>query len=348
MSSVRKRIEFLDLCRIIAVISVFAGHKFYGELTRISECPSNHIIFRDIVDFLKPICYEGGFGVVLFFCVSGYIIRYVLEIEDWREFLIKRVFRIFPLYWAAVLIWYFLTPHVSRPPVNNLIIQLSLFGDFFNVPYALNWVEWTLRIEILFYILLGTAKAAGLFNQKSIWLIVILFGISLILFILPAWPANKSWSQGYVSIYSPFLFVGVYFREFEKGSISKSLLIVLGLLTILMYCYTIQTIQPNWINQRFSVLGVLVFSLFYWKRLKITLPAWAMLLSELTYGLYLFHNWIYDYFCKILSKSQFPRFFSLIALILFCYALNRLIEKPGIIIGRTIIRRLNKITLNVK
>jgi peptidoglycan/LPS O-acetylase OafA/YrhL len=347
MSSDKRRIVFLDLCRILAVVSVFIGHKFYADLNRISASTSNHIIFRDIIDFIKPFCYGGGFGAVLFFCVSGYIIRYVLETENLLDFSIKRIFRIYPLYWTAVLIWYFLTPVASRPTLNTLLIQLSLFGDFFNAPCALNGVEWTLRIEVLFYMLLGIAKATGLLKLKSIGLIIVLFSFSLLLFIMPAWPPDKIWSQGYVSIYSPFLFIGVYFREFEKRNIAMPLLFTLIGSTIFMYCLSIQSVQPNWINAKFSVLGVLVFSLLYWKRLKITLPAWAIILSELTYGLYLFHNWLFEHFSKTLPKSDFPRIFSLIALTLFCYAMHRFIEKPGILIGRAFISRLNKNPSNI-
>lgn len=342
MSPNKKRFIFLDLCRLLAVVSVVCGHKFIGDFNHISVSASNHIIFRDIVGFLTPFCFGGGFGVVLFFCVSGYIIRYVLETETWQAFLIKRIFRIFPLYWAAVLIWYFSMPESSRPTLNNLIIQCSLFGDFFNTPYALNGVEWTLRIEVLFYILLGISKAAGLLNLKSIWFITVLFSLCLFLFIMPAWPQNKMWSQGYVSIYSPFLFVGVFFREFEKKSISTPLFIALIASTIFMYCYSIQSVQPNWINARFAVLGVSAFALLYWKRSNITLPALAVILSELTYSLYLFHNWLFEHLLDILPKSDFSKFISIIVLTFFCYAMHRLIENPGILIGRAFISRLNK------
>jgi len=347
MSSDKRRIVFLDLCRILAVISVFAGHKFYGDLNLISGNTKNHIIFRDIADFLKPFCYGGGFGVVLFFCVSGYIIRYVLETENWRDFLIKRIFRIYPLYWTAVLIWYFSMPDSLRPTLNDLIIQLSLFGDFFNSPYALNGVEWTLRIEVLFYILLGISKTTGLLKLKSIWLIIALFSLSLLLFIMPAWPLNKLWSQGYVSIYSPFLFIGVYFREFEKRSIAMPLLFSLIGSTIFMYYYSIQSVQPNWVNARFAVLGVLAFASLYWKQSNITLPAAAIILSDLTYGLYLFHNWLFEHLFAKLPKSDFSRIISIIVITLFCYALHRLIEKPGIQIGGALTSLLKKNLPNI-
>ena len=182
----------------------------------------------------------------------------------------------------------------------------------------------------------------GLLDAQGLWLIVVFFVITLILFILPDWPKFKYWITDYVMIYSPFLFIGVYFREFEKKCISMSFLFTLIVCTIFMYCYSIPSVQPIWMNARFSVLGVLVFSMLYWKRLKIILPAWAIILSELTYGVYLFHNFLFEYFCKTLPKSDFPRFFSLIALTLFCYVLHRLIEKPGILIGRSLIIRLKK------
>lgn len=338
----RTRIDFIDLCRILAVSSVLLGHKFYDDLKTIGSISANHIIFRDLANILDSFCYGGGFGVVLFFCVSGYIIRYVLERESWQEFLIKRIFRIFPLYWSAVLICYFITPENLRSDLKTLFIQLTLLGDFFNTPQSLGWVEWTLRIEILFYIFLGVAKAAGLLDFKSIWLVLSLLFINFLLYIFPPWPANQSWSEGYVSIYSPFLFIGVYFREFEKRNISKLFLFFLICATLFMHCYLIQNHHSNWINARFSLLGVLVFLMLFWGRSKIELPSWAFLFSELTYSLYLFHNWLFDYFTKTFLKIYFHKLFAIFLLLIFCYLANRLIEKPGIVIGRKIYNRLFK------
>jgi len=245
MERLKKRIEFLDLCRILAVVSVFLGHKFYSDIAYIVNFEKTHIIFRESAMVLLPFVEGGGFGVILFFCVSGYIIRYVLETENWREFYIKRFFRIFPLYWCAVIMWYFVTPSNERPELPTLLCQLSLFGDFLHLPYTLDGVEWTLRLEILFYLIMGVLKSIKTLDFKNSFLSSILFGIGFLVYLFPAWPQNNLWSSGYVSIHLPFLFLGVYFREYEKSFISKVLLISFTIITIFFYCTSIETYHPN-------------------------------------------------------------------------------------------------------
>lgn len=45
---------------------------------------------------------SGGYGVDLFFIISGFLIYITTgENDSWKAFLIKRVFRIFPLYWLT-------------------------------------------------------------------------------------------------------------------------------------------------------------------------------------------------------------------------------------------------------
>src|SRR5579864_820817 len=46
-----------------------------------------------------PLSY-GGFGVDIFFVISGFIISYIAE-SDPHQFELKRIIRIVPFYWAA-------------------------------------------------------------------------------------------------------------------------------------------------------------------------------------------------------------------------------------------------------
>src|SRR5260370_804687 len=52
---------------------------------------------------LEQIGLAGGpLGVALFFLVSGFVIPISLEKVRWKEFLIQRVFRLYPTYWAGL------------------------------------------------------------------------------------------------------------------------------------------------------------------------------------------------------------------------------------------------------
>ena len=49
---------------------------------------------------------SGGYGVDMFFIISGFLIYITTKDNDsWRGFVIKRIFRIFPLYWVAFLLY---------------------------------------------------------------------------------------------------------------------------------------------------------------------------------------------------------------------------------------------------
>ncbi len=51
--------------------------------------------------------------------------------------------------------------------MSVLIPQLLLVGNFFNTPYSLNGVEWTLRIEVFFYIFMYLMSHFKILNDKK-------------------------------------------------------------------------------------------------------------------------------------------------------------------------------------
>ncbi|WP_287007412.1 acyltransferase family protein [Legionella sp.] len=162
-----KRIIFLDWLRIFSFSSVLIGHKFYPILLDLSNDDSVHESLRFLIKLILPFCFAGGAGVVVFFLVSGYVITHVLQKEQPLEFLVKRIFRIYPLYIFSVLLQYSFLYSVNPAIVNlqTIIPQLLLIGDFFQTPYSLNGVEWTLRIEVLFYLFMFAMRYFKIIGQ---------------------------------------------------------------------------------------------------------------------------------------------------------------------------------------
>ena len=112
----------------------------------------------------------GGFGVDIFFVISGFIMSYTLKetfISSKKtaiDFLIKRAIRIYPVYLILV------TPYVLKYLVNaphlgealfsyTLIGNLLLLPSFTNAPhyYPLLGVAWTLMYEMFFYFIYAAA-----------------------------------------------------------------------------------------------------------------------------------------------------------------------------------------------
>lgn len=143
----RGRYEFLDAVRGIAAMLVVVQHStellspWYARLTS---------------TYFRP----GEFGVVLFFLCSGFIIPASLERHGSQSrFWVGRFFRLYPLYWSAVLIVvvmhfgfnrYYMVGSWLNHPVRTGVINATMLQGFLNTPNALGQ-SWTLAYELAFY-----------------------------------------------------------------------------------------------------------------------------------------------------------------------------------------------------
>ena len=154
-----RHFETFDALRFFAYLKVFLLHL--------------HITAFPVFSFLSR---DGGIGVVLFFVLSGFLISYIIfqEKEDTgklnlRNFFIRRILRIWPLYYA-MLLFAFCTPyllellHLSSSPDGykpDWLLYGLFLGNYQSI--ALDMfpnvsplgVMWSLCIEEHFYIIWG-------------------------------------------------------------------------------------------------------------------------------------------------------------------------------------------------
>jgi peptidoglycan/LPS O-acetylase OafA/YrhL len=142
--------SYLDGLRGIATLMVVAihtsqmvGNVHYGSFA----CE----IFRQYIN-------EGARGVQLFFLLSAFTLfasshkRFMTELSPKRNFYIRRVFRIMPLWWLMVSIYYF-KDHWTLP--HALPSFLMYFGFIRYMPHSeVHPIGWTIFVEVTFYILL--------------------------------------------------------------------------------------------------------------------------------------------------------------------------------------------------
>lgn len=343
--AVDSRIIFLDYLRIFAFLSVMIGHKFHAQVAEFVNNPAIHASPRLVASMLMPLFNGGGAGVVAFFLVSGYIITHVLKSEGTVEFLVKRAFRIYPLYILAVLLQYMLLWQEGITPNLSLLIpQLLLIGDLFATPYALNGVEWTLRLEILFYLVMAAFKAAGLFDNRKAALPYVLMGTTLLCGFLAPLPSGDVWSKGYLTIYGPFLLLGSMFQLYKSRQVGALFLVVLAALVLGQYYHLIAIHQKTWLGEHFATLALVIFFVFYLAQDRLSSARWVTVMSDMTYAVYLFHNWLFDYFERMAAAIAGPSWATSGGLLFFfctCYLVVRFIEKPFVRLGRKVLAGFN-------
>ncbi len=334
----RGRIAFLDYLRIFAFVSVLVGHKF----TQYLDPGDGHGFWGVTARLILPFVEAGGAGVVVFFLVSGYIVTRVAPLDAPMAFLLKRWFRIYPLYIAAVLLQYGLAGP-ERVAVSTLLQQLTLLGDFMGTPYALNGVEWTLRVEILFYIFIALVRGAGLLGPRIAWLMPVYALVVLVGVGLAPIPAVHPWATGYVTIFGPFLLLGsaIYLMEQRRIPWWSGLLFSAGAVAVSFGLMA--KFHPERTNDHFGGLGLGVFLLAWGIRHRLRSPFVVLLVSELTYSVYLFHSWFFDvlraWLKQIKLKGVAFDLRALVALLLFCYLVSILVERFGVRWGRRVLAR---------
>jgi len=139
-----QRLSQVDALRGVAALAVVLFH----YTTRFTE------LYLPGYRPLVSVPY-GYFGVNLFFIVSGFVIFMTLErTAKPMDFVVSRFSRLFPCYWAAIVLTVCVTHWLGLPgklvdfwqAAGNLFMIHSIFG----VPHV-DGVYWTLEVEMLFY-----------------------------------------------------------------------------------------------------------------------------------------------------------------------------------------------------
>lgn len=142
----------------------------------------------------QAITSGGKYGVHIFFVISGFTIaRTFTEARDYKTYLIRRIMRIIPLYWLvlsiATALWlsgYFSMPtwmtELGAPlDLYNFLIHLSMLSYLdYRVANSLIGVEWTIPIEVFWYISLPFLISFGKTIPKTIgamFVLLVLTGI---------------------------------------------------------------------------------------------------------------------------------------------------------------------------
>jgi peptidoglycan/LPS O-acetylase OafA/YrhL len=157
-NSIKKRIDFLDGLRGVAILLVILFHA-YSRWTDIVPYKDRFAGF--------PMFAYGWLGVDLFFIISGFVILMTLsKCQNFSDFILRRWIRLFPaMFICSVLIWVTAPLFPERPAGKVLFINLipgltfvepSLWSKFLSINlHSPEDSFWSLYVEVKFYILFG-------------------------------------------------------------------------------------------------------------------------------------------------------------------------------------------------
>lgn len=342
----RKHFHTFDSLRFFSFFLVFLHH---------SPIPDSSILFF----FSK----SGGIGVSFFFVLSGFLITYILLYEkinigkiSLRKFYIRRILRIWPLFYVMIL-FAFITPYILKvlhlPYSNEGYVPNWLMSVLFLENYKMIIsnsfpnisplrVMWTLCIEEHFYIVWGLLVSVLSLKRipHLIWISILFANISRIFY-------NY---HGFMNVdlftnidYFAFGAIPAYILLFKSEAINKvenipltfkymiifiTIILIFGLPNLNIDY--IDYIAPAFYGISFST--IILFTLPKKNKLIIKDNLWISKLGVFTYGLYLFHTIIINFFLhtKVASLSyhwQIIFFLSLISTIVVSILSYHIFEK---------------------
>ncbi len=300
----------IESLRAIAALIVVAFHFITFE-------DAQGALFQN--ESLRRYAEFGAQGVELFYIISGFVIYNSLTSRDYTfkmypRYLLKRFLRIFPPFLGAILlicltpfIWKGLYPYSFNQIVQNASLTVDLFGN----TYWLNPIFATLKVEFLFYLIIGFLV---IFMAKNTWFYLIVSGLALICVLF--FPTVDLVHN------VPFFLIGIACSQVYK---SKDEVLNYSLIAASLTMITFRFFPED------VVIAVIAIVFLLWIRIK---SRFLERIGEFSYSLYLVHGLsggLVLYVCKSGKLGELnpwlTLFLSVTAAIVSAYVFFRIVEK---------------------
>lgn len=273
-----ERFVFLDALRGVAALAV--------------------VIFHILIRLPKSVSWWGvegfdlgHFGIVLFFLLSGFIIPVSIERLSLTQFWVRRLFRLYPLYWCALAIALFRPVSMTPPELTPAAIAANamMLQQLFGYRDVLS-VAWTLTIELVFYLLMSLGAIVGMLQRRvflaccAISIAIVIEGVAPRLGFGVRYP-----DQGAIFSYLALIFTGnVCFgamsRDVSRRKFALVLSAVVGMLLV-----TLPWSFASLISARLLALSIFVL-VVWWRPQRVMQP--LLVLGRISYSLYLVHMFV--------------------------------------------------------
>ena len=332
-------IGFIHLLRAIAILLVLYAHMVGGHMIDIKSAWSPNTLLQNNVFAPLGIIQSLGFmGVCLFFLVSGYIITHVAAAESRWEFLVKRLFRIYPAYIIAVLLYLLCAKWINLPldtlTLKNLLLNFSLL-NFVQTPQVIfHNTAWSLLIEMQFYLL-----TLLLLTSLKRWPIAHILLQSLALGLLLKY--SREYGANFFlfcasAAYLPYLIIGQLFYYHQRQRIKTCAYLALLGLQFSLLLWGLRSIHTPFLalDNSYLINFVYAFALFSVVAMaNVPSPrGFLKRVADTSYSIYLLHGCIGGAVLHLMSQryAYFPSLLvSLAAIFLAASLSSRWIEKPS-------------------
>lgn len=249
----------------------------------------------------------GTTGVDLFFIISGFVIYMSINrVNSSTHFIINRVSRLYPTYWTCVTITYlliiifpsFLNRETPLPNFHAYLGNMTMFQYYLRIT-DIDGPYWTMIIEMIFYI-----GILILFHFKMLrYLNIIGIVSSILLIILTTFFGHYIFLQKIMNWIPLLQFIPLFFAGtiFHKIYVQKT--INLKYFAILLICLISQISLFNYAGRAHTfiqlneyammlIIYFILFTFFVIGKLKFIVSRWTLFLGEISFALYLIHQYI--------------------------------------------------------
>jgi len=348
MSQDKLRVYFpgLNALRFFAALAVIVSHiemifqrtgfntYWYWLESRMQTNGLNTILKTDTKTFNYFISLAGYCGVIFFFVLSGFLITYLLLAEkentgtiSIRDFYLRRLLRIWPLYYFLVALGFFILPHIQLFHLGHetkyfmssfgfnlfcyvfMIPNLAASYDIWHVPNIGHL--WSIGVEEQFYLFWPLIIAFFLRTRRVIVIFIIaLVAFKTFIFLVP--------------VFSPGLTKFIGSMKFEAMAVGAfgACLIYYKKSEILRYIYAIPTQIMAYVLL-FLILLLLPYQIFETLYLFLSVPFLIIImnvasnkgsllklenkvfdyLGKISYGLYMYHLLVVTFVVNLYATS---------------------------------------------
>lgn len=343
------KLNYIQNFRGIAILLVVLTH-------------TTHHGFSDDIGilFLDNLVWFGHQGVTLFFVISAFTIFYSLDnhvlIDGnvYRKFLIRRFFRIAPLYYLGIIVYHIIINNqygIDCNLISNILFINWVHPDFLNsvMPGA-----WSITTEFTFYFIapLLFKYLNNLEKSTRFFLVTVLCSRILVSVLVKIYPNVDTlyYTLNPISHFPVFILGVMLYRIIIKEEKLKLEIIHLILISLIIF---LDFILGKGTVVRDHYFAAIMFSVLVYINSKISFPAVISsilsFIGELSFTIYISHFLViiiikkYDLlsFEVVSFLNWFERFFLVLGgALVISLPLYYLIEKPFMNLGKNLSKKI--------